>query len=452
MGSVSSGAIDSGEDNTTNGVITTPVSYDDAKAALEQHANDGPESTTIVHLHLPMVASFDSNIDDHSSMWAAGAILVAGVLLVRQADAAACAAVQRSLAIRAVRVSGHVGGQSGTMGVYALDATHSPMRGVNVYSLVGASGVHLYHVTGGRWCISDTEDMVWGATACWIASTTASPSPLGLQWKASDGTALHLDPQLTVTEMSAAELAAARAAAEADTQRSLAIHAVRVSGHVGGQSGKMGLYALDATHSPKRGKNVYSHEGVTAVHLYNATNGTWWISDTEDMVEGKNTGWIASTTASPSPLGLQWKYATHSGLHLDPLITVTEISAAELAAARAAAEAETQRSLAIRAVRVSGHVGKQCGRMGVYALDTTHSPKRGKNVYSLEGASGIHMYHSTDGIWFISVDTENMVAGKNSGCIASTTASPSPLGLQWKAYDGTAWHLDPLLAVTEHLI
>ena len=200
MGNVSSGAIDSGEDNTTNGVITTPVSYDDAKAALEQHANDGPESTTIVHL--PMVAPFDSNIDDHNSMWAAGAMLVAGVLLVRQADAAACAAVQRSLAIRAVRVSGHVGAVSVTMGVYALDATHSPMRGKKVYSQEGTSGVHLYHVTDGRWCISDTEDMVSGATACWIVSTTASPSPLGLQWKASDGTALHLDPLLTVTKIS----------------------------------------------------------------------------------------------------------------------------------------------------------------------------------------------------------------------------------------------------------
>ena len=46
-----------------------------------------------------------------------------------------------------------------------------------------------------------------------------------------------------------------------------------------------------------------------------------------------------STTASPSPLGLQWKYHDGSGIfHLNPLLTVTEISADELAAVRVAAD------------------------------------------------------------------------------------------------------------------
>jgi hypothetical protein len=148
------------------------------------------------------------------------------------------------------------------MGAYALDTAHSPKRGVNVYSLVGVSGVHLYHAAHCKWQIGDTEVMASGEYEGSIESTTASPSPLGLQWKAYDGTAWNLDPLLTVTEIGAAELAAARAAAEAETQRSLVIPAVRVSGHVGVASGEMEEHVLDAAHSPKRGKNVCSLVGT----------------------------------------------------------------------------------------------------------------------------------------------------------------------------------------------
>ena len=123
-------------------------------------------------------------------------------------------------------------------------------------------------------------------------------------------------------------------------------------------------------------------------------------------------------------------------------------SKAELAAARTAAEAETQRSLAIRAVRVSGRVGAKSDLMGVYVLDATHSLKRGKNVYSLEGASRVHLYHTADCKWQIG-DTEDMVSGEYEGIIESTTASASPLGLEWHVSDGTGFHLDPLLTVTE---
>ena len=369
------------------------------------------------------------------------------------ARATAEAETQRGLAIHALRFAGHTGGASFAMGAYARDAGHSPKRGKNVYSQVDATSVHLYEATSGVWCIGDTEDMVSGATSSWIRSLAASPSPLGLEWN-KEG--------IVVTEMSAAELAAARAAAEAETQRILAICAVCVSGHVGKQGDKMGVYALDAAHSPKRGKNVYSQEGASDVHLFQAVDEKWQIGDTEDMVSGENEGIIESTTASPSLLGLTWKYADDVSddgdsddgdddndddtvFHLDPLLTVTEMSATELTTARA--EAEAQRSLIIRAVRVSGHVGVMSDEMGVYALDAAHS-KRGKNVYSLEGKSGVHLYQATDGIWYIA-PTEQMLAGKADGWIASTTASPSPLGLAWKADDGTTWQLDPRLMVTE---
>ena len=232
---------------------------------------------------------------------------------------------------------------------------------------------------------------------------------------------------------------------------SLAIRAVRVSGHVGKLSGKMGVYALDAAHSPKRGVNVYSQMGVSGVHMHKATDGRWYVYDTAHMVSGEPGGWIHGTTGSPSPLGVQWEYYDGSAW-IDPQLTVTEMSAAELAAelaaARAAAEAETQRSLAIRAVRVTGHVGTMSFAMGAYALDTAHSPKRGVNVYSLVGASWVHLHKATDGEWWITIGTDVMVAGSMTGFMCSTTASPSPLGLQWK-YSDSGFHLDPLLTVTE---
>ena len=88
---------------------------------------------------------------------------------------------------------------------------------------------------------------------------------------------------------------------------------------------RIGVYVLDTTHSPKRGVNVYSQEGASGVHMHQATEGRWCISDTADMVSGFAGGWIVSTTVSPSPLGLQWKYIDGSGtFHLDPLLTVTE--------------------------------------------------------------------------------------------------------------------------------
>ena len=42
--------------------------------------------------------------------------------------------------------------------------------------------------------------MVAGTTVCMIMSTTASPSPLGLEWKVSDGATFLLDAEITVKE------------------------------------------------------------------------------------------------------------------------------------------------------------------------------------------------------------------------------------------------------------
>ena len=114
-----------------------------------------------------------------------------------------------------------------------------------------------------------------------------------------------------------------------------------------------------------------------------------------------------------------------------------------------ASEAKTQRSLAICAVRVSGHVGKQSSSMGDYVLDAC-SPQRGKNVYSLVAKRGPRKYlhRAMDGTWVITGSTAHMFAGKCTGRIVSTTVSASPLGLKWKCANN-GFHCDPMLTVTE---
>ena len=117
---------------------------------------------------------------------------------------------------------------------------------------------------------------------------------------------------------------------------------------------------------------------------------------------------------------------------------------------RAAAEAETQRSLAIRAVRVSGHGGAQSDKMGVYRQNRVRSPINGGVVLSL--ASGDwHLFRNVSGIWMVT-DTARMLPDSCDGVIFSTTNSPSPFGLTWKYADAADTHIvgvDPALKVTE---
>ena len=355
----------------------------------------------------------------------------------------------------AVRISGHTGRQSGKMGVYAWDAAHSLKRGQNVYSQERNSGVHLHRATNGVWHISPTEQMLSGEAAGWIWSLTSAPSPLGVEWDEGD---------TVVTAMSAAELAAERAAveaekerivlaAEAEVQRAVAIVAVLVAGHTGDSIGEMGVYSRDEKHSPKREQNVYTLESQSGVHLYRANGGGWCVGDAEHMLAGKAAGAaIVSVTASLSPLDLEWMTSDDgAALRVDPKITVTEMSAEELTATRAAVEealeAEAQQALTINALRVSGLIGEQITRMGVYVRDEVHSPKQGQNVFTL-GSQSVHMYLALDGAWCID-DTANMIAGAGGGWIVSATAAPSPLGLEWKVSDGAPPHLHPRLAVVE---
>ena len=189
----------------------------------------------------------------------------------------------------------------------------------------------------------------------------------------------------------------------------------------------MGEYVRDEAHSQTRGSSVFSLKGSLGVHLSQATSNTWYISDTADMLAGRGVGWITSTTASSIPLGLEWQISGRVwGFTLDPLIKVAK---------------------PIDAIRMTGHTGKQKGKMGVYARDASHSHARGRDIYSLEGVSGVYMYQSKDGKWRIS-GTKEMVMGNTTCYISSTAASPSPLCLKWK-YSNSGYKDDPQIKVAE---
>ena len=222
---------------------------------------------------------------------------------------------------------------------------------------------------------------------------------------------------------------------------SVAVTALRVAGHTGKQNTLMSVYLRNDEHSPKSGVNVFTKMGSTDNHCFLSSAGTWIIGSTAAMLEAKNTGLVASSTKSPSPLGLSWNFAEDGSFHVDPLLKVTEMSTRDVA--------EVRRCLAITTLRVEGRLEKHIDLMGTYKRNDQCSPKRGANVYTLRrrGKSDVHCFASNNGKWLIS-DTEDMIAGKITCWIMSATESLTPLGLAWKYGDG-GFHLDPLLKVTE---
>jgi hypothetical protein len=64
-------------------------------------------------------------------------------------------------------------------------------------------------------------------------------------------------------------------------------------------------------------------------HLFRNVRGIWMVTDTARMLPDSDDGVIFSTTNSPSPFGLTWKYADAADTHIvgvDPALKVTEIS------------------------------------------------------------------------------------------------------------------------------
>ena len=111
-----------------------------------------------------------------------------------------------------------------------------------------------------------------------------------------------------------------------------------------------------------------------------------------------------------------------------------------------------------RCVRVTlkGHSGKWAGVMGVYKLNEEHSAE-GKDVFTNVLLSGaVHLFRAaTNGKWYIGC-TKDMVAEKDFGKIASSTASESFLNLKWQFWGkhrglnpSSTWQDDPFLNVTD---
>ena len=81
----------------------------------------------------------------------------------------------------------------------------------------------------------------------------------------------------------------------------------------------MGTYKRNAEHSPTNLANVYTKTDDSDTHFFRSNFGDWYISKTASMIEGKNSGYITSTSSSHSPLNLEWQTA----VGVDPLLKIT---------------------------------------------------------------------------------------------------------------------------------
>ena len=220
---------------------------------------------------------------------------------------------------------------------------------------------------------------------------------------------------------------------------------VTLKWHTGKCAGLIGVYKLNEEHSAE-GKDVYTNVVLSDMHLYRTKHGRWHVSKTEWMVERRSKGWIQSTTASDFFLDLKWKWAdvTAGTWHDDPLLKVTETTAAD----RAVYAAETARVLAITTITVVGHTGVWVSFMGTYTQNAAHSPRFGGNVYTKTDNSDRHFFRGCQGDWLIG-DTEDMVAGNLDWGIKSVKSSHSPLDLEWEFNNlDTGFQPDPLLKIT----
>ena len=351
---------------------------------------------------------------------------------------------QRSLSITALCVCGHTEQPNGFLGTYALKKDALLNNDAHIYTMVTNNTTHICRMKDGKWCILRKRD---GVIHILEKSVTASISPLDLEWQLHDGPAYcqiqyHLDPQLKVVEVSADDLASARNTYEDALKRAFNVLAIRVTGHVGAQNGKMGMYKLDAEHSPTNDANVYSMVGKSGVHLYRAKAGNWTIGDEPGTKESGVT--IASASASISPLervqfgceatDLEWKFynvvayslaAFTSAFNLsdapefvvDPLLKMDEVSPAELA------------DYMISELAVSG---SDANRMaGKYQLSRSIGDKNDGRVYTLSLSFGrsFHVWRTPDGSWAIG---EKRTVGTSDCCFRSITPSTAPFGLEWE--------------------
>ena len=100
-----------------------------------------------------------------------------------------------------------------------------------------------------------------------------------------------------------------------------ALQSVVLGGVTGDDADCNGVYNLNPAHTANCFP-VFTHATDATQHLFCADTGEWYVGPTSSMVAGKNEGWIASTSPSPSPLGFQWKVYDGTKFVPDPAVTL----------------------------------------------------------------------------------------------------------------------------------
>ena len=231
---------------------------------------------------------------------------------------AAAKELARVLALPGIRLRGHTGRRKEMMGLYLVNKNLSPMNDANVYTKEGTKNRHVYRTKDGKWWLGNTESAETGANSGFLTTEGASPYPFtsgGNVWQFHNGSVWVNDREMQVLEVSQAQ----RAAQTAASARLLAVRQVDISGHTAKFPRMMGPYSKNRAHSPMNGGNVFTMDTNSERHLYRSTSGKWWISDTDGMVAGKNSGYFVSSDKPISPFDVEsWTYYNGSGWVSDP--------------------------------------------------------------------------------------------------------------------------------------
>ena len=99
-----------------------------------------------------------------------------------------------------------------------------------------------------------------------------------------------------------------------------ALQSVVLGGATGITAVRNGVYNLNPAHTAN-GFPVFTHITDARQHLFCGVQGRWFVSDTASMVSGRNSGWICSSSQSPSPLSFQWEVDWPVTI-LDPAVTL----------------------------------------------------------------------------------------------------------------------------------
>ena len=229
-----------------------------------------------------------------------------------------------------------------------------------------------------------------------------------------------------------------------------------------GDAHTTGTYALNKELSPTNGASVYTMLRCSDMNLFHGKEGMWCISCTSDVRSGKCAGWMMSATASISPFDLEWELPVRGSEFAPVAVSVSEVSAAALIAARAAVKRELARARNTVELTVAGETELNRDMMGTYALNTELSPKNESSVYSMEGGVDMHLFRGSSGRWLIQT-------WSGGGCapdfFASNAPSILPFGCEWRygneadeadadgsddsEGEGFRWHDASLLQVTE---